>query len=47
MGLLPVTADGLRVSIPTAGMQISAYAIGVMAGAPLMTFAIYNRFSHE
>ena len=40
MGLLPVIADGLHVSIPTAGMLISAYAIGVMAGAPLMTLAL-------
>ncbi|KVN25759.1 MFS transporter [Burkholderia stagnalis] len=40
MGLLPVIADGLRVSIPTAGMLISAYAIGVMAGAPLMTLLL-------
>ncbi|WP_089341438.1 MFS transporter [Burkholderia singularis] len=40
MGLLPVIADGVHVSIPTAGMLISAYAIGVMAGAPLMTLAL-------
>ena len=37
MGLLPVIADDLGVSIPAAGLLISAYAIGVMAGAPLMT----------
>ncbi len=37
MGLLPVIATGLRVSIPTAGLLISAYALGVMIGAPLMT----------
>jgi MFS transporter, DHA1 family, inner membrane transport protein len=40
MGLLPVIANGVRVSIPTAGMLVSAYAIGVMAGAPLMTLAL-------
>jgi DHA1 family inner membrane transport protein len=40
MGLLPVIAEGVHVSIPTAGMLISAYAIGVMAGAPLMTLAL-------
>ncbi|KWC59433.1 MFS transporter [Burkholderia ubonensis] len=40
MGLLPVIADGVHVSIPTAGMLISAYAIGVMAGAPLMTLLL-------
>ena len=37
MGLLPVIATDLGVSIPTAGLLISAYALGVMLGAPLMT----------
>jgi DHA1 family inner membrane transport protein len=37
MGLLPTIATGLGVSIPTAGLLISAYALGVMIGAPLMT----------
>ena len=37
MGLLPVIAQDLRVSIPAAGLLISAYALGVMLGAPLMT----------
>lgn len=37
MGLLPVIATDLGVSIPTAGLLISAYAAGVMLGAPLMT----------
>ena len=37
MGLLPVIAADLGVSIPTAGLLISAYALGVMLGAPLMT----------
>ncbi|MCW2351612.1 MULTISPECIES: MFS transporter [unclassified Sphingobium] len=37
MGLLPVIAGDLGVSIPTAGLLISAYAFGVMLGAPLMT----------
>ncbi|RTL98971.1 MFS transporter [Ancylobacter aquaticus] len=37
MGLLPVIASDLGVSIPSAGLLISAYAIGVMLGAPLMT----------
>lgn len=37
MGLLPVIADGVQVSIPTAGMLVSAYAVGVMLGAPVMT----------
>lgn len=37
MGLLPVIAGDLQVSIPAAGLLISAYALGVMLGAPLMT----------
>lgn len=37
MGLLPVIANGLHVSIPVAGLLISAYALGVVIGAPLMT----------
>src|SRR5690606_29369122 len=37
MGMLPVIASDLAVSIPTAGMLISAYAFGVLIGAPLMT----------
>lgn len=43
MGLLPVIANGVDVSIPTAGLLISAYAIGVMIGAPVMTLA-FSRF---
>jgi DHA1 family inner membrane transport protein len=37
MGLLPVIARDLAVSIPTAGLLVSAYAFGVVVGAPLMT----------
>lgn len=37
MGLLPVIAGDLGVSIPTAGLLISAYALGVVLGAPIMT----------
>src|SRR4051812_45806655 len=37
MGLLPVIAKDLGVSIPAAGLLISGYALGVMIGAPLMT----------
>jgi DHA1 family inner membrane transport protein len=37
MGLLPVLASDLHVSIPAAGLLISAYALGVVIGAPLMT----------
>jgi len=37
MGLLPVIAGDLGVSIPAAGLLISAYAVGVLIGAPLVT----------
>jgi DHA1 family inner membrane transport protein len=36
MGLLPQLAHGVGVSIPTAGHAISAYALGVVIGAPLI-----------
>ena len=39
LGLLPDVAGSLHVSIPQAGHLISAYAIGVVVGAPLLTGA--------
>lgn len=39
MGLLPEVAGDLGVSIPTAGHVISAYALGVVLGAPLLAVA--------
>jgi len=36
MSLLPYMADGLHVDAPTAGHVISAYALGVVVGAPLL-----------
>ncbi|MEV5881452.1 MFS transporter [Streptomyces sp. NPDC052020] len=39
MGLLPDVADDLRISIPTAGHLVSAYALGVVIGAPLLAAA--------
>jgi DHA1 family inner membrane transport protein len=36
MGLLPEMARGVDVSIPQAGHVISAYALGVVVGAPLI-----------
>ena len=36
MGLLPEIAAGLHISEPTAGHMISAYALGVVIGAPLI-----------
>jgi len=46
MGLPPVIAQGMDVSIPAAGMLVSAYAVGVLAGAPLMTLAL-SRWSRR
>lgn len=46
MGLLPVIAQGVHVSIPAAGMLITAYALGVMIGAPVMTL-IMSRWSRR
>ncbi|MGD9482083.1 MFS transporter [Streptomyces sp. TRM70308] len=37
MGLLPRVADDLGTTVPTAGHLVSAYAIGVVVGAPLLT----------
>jgi DHA1 family inner membrane transport protein len=36
MGLLPEVATDLKVSIPSAGMLVSGYALGVAVGAPLL-----------
>lgn len=37
MGLLPSIAESFGVSVPKAGHLVSAYAIGVVIGAPLLT----------
>ncbi|MDT0676069.1 MFS transporter [Autumnicola musiva] len=37
MGILPEIAAALEISIPQAGHFISAYALGVVVGAPLLT----------
>src|SRR4051812_6879191 len=39
MGLLPQVADGVGASIPSAGHLISAYALGVVVGAPILAVA--------
>ncbi|WP_162931370.1 Cmx/CmrA family chloramphenicol efflux MFS transporter [Streptomyces sporangiiformans] len=38
-GLLPAIADDMNVSIPRAGLLISAFAIGMVVGAPLLAVA--------
>jgi DHA1 family inner membrane transport protein len=37
IGLLPQAAADFGVSVPTAGLLVTGYALGVVAGAPLMT----------
>ena len=39
MGLLPDIADDLTVSLSTAGNLVTANAVGVVVGAPLLTAA--------
>ncbi|MFF5144857.1 MFS transporter [Streptomyces sp. NPDC013157] len=46
MGLLPQIADGVGVSVPHAGNLVSAYALGVVVGAPLLT-GIGARVPHK
>ncbi|MFF3203872.1 MFS transporter [Streptomyces sp. NPDC002962] len=46
MGLLPQIADGVGVSVPHAGNIVSAYALGVVVGAPLLT-GIGARIAHK
>lgn len=40
MGMLLDIAKGVEVSIPSAGLLVSAYAIGVTLGAPFMTLLL-------
>src|ERR1700759_300899 len=37
IGLLPDVARDFHVSVPTAGWIVTGYALGVLAGAPLMS----------
>ncbi|WP_316779424.1 MFS transporter [Pedobacter antarcticus] len=37
VGLLPTVAKDLQISIPSAGLLVSLYAIGVAIGAPVLT----------
>ncbi|MGW2341858.1 Cmx/CmrA family chloramphenicol efflux MFS transporter [Streptomyces sp. NPDC001661] len=38
-GILPAVADDMNVTIPQAGLLISAFAIGMVVGAPLLAVA--------
>jgi DHA1 family arabinose polymer transporter-like MFS transporter len=43
MGILPDIATGLQISIPQAGYLISAYAVGVVVGAPTLVSMMSHR----
>src|SRR5437660_22627 len=38
-GILPQVATGLSVSVPAAGLLVTAYAIGMIIGGPVVTLA--------
>ena len=38
-GILPLLAGDLGVSIPTAGLLVTAYAVGIAIGGPVLTVA--------
>ena len=46
MGILPYVARDLNISIPVAGHFISAYALGVCAGAPMLIVARERPLKH-
>ncbi|NMR31053.1 MFS transporter [Crystallibacter degradans] len=46
MGLLQDVAEGLQISIPQSGQLISAYALGVVVGAPVLA-ALGARVPHK
>ncbi|WP_025761840.1 MFS transporter [Dyadobacter tibetensis] len=43
MGILPDMAIALEITIPEAGHLISAYALGVVIGAPVLTIYLQNK----
>ncbi|MBN9311381.1 MAG: MFS transporter [Devosia sp.] len=45
-GLLPLLADDLAVSIPMAGLLVTAYAAGVAVGGPILTI-LTSRYSQR
>ena len=46
VGLLPTMAQDLNVSIPSAGLLVSLYALGVAIGAPVLT-ALTSRWNRK
>lgn len=47
MGILPNVAEALQITIPEAGHFISAYALGVVVGAPLLTSISHKLSSNK
>ncbi|MBB3235077.1 putative MFS family arabinose efflux permease [Phyllobacterium endophyticum] len=45
MGLLPEVATDLGVSIPSAGLLVTGYALGVVIGAPVIAIATASETS--
>ncbi|MDL4864767.1 MFS transporter, partial [Halomonas elongata] len=46
VGLVPTIAQDLGVSLPSAGLLVSLYAVGVAIGAPVLT-ALTGRFNRK
>ena len=46
VGLVPTIADDLAVSLPSAGLLVSLYALGVAIGAPVLT-ALTGRWNRK
>jgi MFS transporter, DHA1 family, inner membrane transport protein len=46
VGLLPTIADDFRITLPTAGLIVSIYALGVTFGAPVLT-ALTGRMARK
>ncbi|MEC1261349.1 MFS transporter [Bacillus swezeyi] len=46
VGLLPLIADDLHISVTTAGLTVSLYALGVTFGAPVLT-SVTSRMSRK
>ncbi|WP_342808252.1 MFS transporter [Alteromonas sp. M12] len=46
VGLLPTMAQDLNISIPSAGLLVSLYALGVAIGAPVLT-ALTSRWNRK
>jgi predicted MFS family arabinose efflux permease len=42
VGLLPLISQDLQVSVSTAGLTVSLYALGVTFGAPILTSVTSN-----